>query len=101
MAKVKYYYDTHLCKYVPIKTSIGDLAAVVKMDPAAGNKEQPYHVKIVLDKFDPGKLLNQGELLGPVTMTAGIDGSGLDINTMKISFAFFDIIYENTTFISN
>ena len=25
MAKVKYYYDTHLCKYVPIKTSIGDL----------------------------------------------------------------------------
>lgn len=69
------------------KTSFGDLAANIKMKPDAGNIDQPYKIEIALDSFDPGKLLNKSELLGPVTMTAGIDGSGLDFNNLNADLA--------------
>ncbi len=67
-----------------LTTSIGNAEAHVTMNPEAGNKEQPYSGEVKLVNFDAGELLNQKKLLGPVSMTATFDGSGLDakhINT--------------------
>ncbi|MES2680920.1 MAG: translocation/assembly module TamB domain-containing protein [Bacteroidota bacterium] len=64
------------------KTSIGQLSAKVKMRPEAGNARQPYDIRLSADNFDTGKLLNQTELLGVVTLTAALTGSGFNFDTL-------------------
>ncbi len=59
-------------------TSFGDARAVVKMQPSVGNRLQPYHAQLDTRDFDLGKLLKQPATLGPVTVRAVVDGSGMD-----------------------
>lgn len=66
-------------------TSFGDLDARVKMNPRAGNREQPYHIQLSTKEFDLGKLLKRPETLGPLTMKADVDGSGWDTDGIQAS----------------
>ncbi|MEO6903816.1 MAG: translocation/assembly module TamB domain-containing protein [Bacteroidia bacterium] len=64
-------------------TSIGKINTDIKMNPDAGNKEQPYDAKISISKFDLGKLLNKPDMIGLLSMDASILGSGIDTNTVN------------------
>jgi len=66
-----------------LTTSIGNVLADVKMDPKAGNKEQPYSGNVKLEQFDIGKLLNQSKTLGPVTLALNFNGSGMSPETIN------------------
>jgi translocation and assembly module TamB len=68
--------------YAAIASSFGNLEASIKMNPIAGNKEQAYEGKASVQHFDLGKLLNNAELLGPLTMQAKIKGEGLTDSTL-------------------
>lgn len=58
-------------------TSIGDAFVNIKMDPSRGNNEQPYAGSLIVNRFDLGRLLNNPELLGPISMNASLVGKGL------------------------
>ncbi len=64
------------------KTSIGLLSAKVKMRPEAGNTPQPYDIRLSTYNFDAGKLLNQTDLLGAITLTAALTGSGFNFDSL-------------------
>jgi translocation and assembly module TamB len=66
-----------------VNTSFGELNVKVKMNPEAGNREQPYHIQLNTKAFDLGKLLKQPETLGPLTMKATMDGSGWDTTSLQ------------------
>lgn len=68
---------------IALHTSIGKITTAIKMNPDAGNNEQPYDAKISISNFDLGKLLNKPDMLGPLSMDATISGSGLDTNTVN------------------
>lgn len=65
-----------------VRTSFGNADATVKMNPIAGNKEQAYEAHTRIDQFDLGKLLNDPELLGPVSLKTDIKGQGLTDTTI-------------------
>jgi translocation and assembly module TamB len=67
---------------VAITTSLGNVSASIKMNPAAGNNEQPYDGNVAVRHVDLGKLLSNPELLGPLTMQAHIKGQGLTDSTL-------------------
>lgn len=69
-----------------VNTTIGNITATVKMNPGAGNKEQPYSGKVNITEFDLGKLLNQ-QTLGPVTMSASVKGSGFDTSNINTALS--------------
>jgi translocation and assembly module TamB len=64
-------------------SSFGGFKANVRMNPAAGNQAEPYSVDLNLTELNAGKFLNQPDILGPVTLTANLNGSGLDTNTLN------------------
>jgi translocation and assembly module TamB len=66
------------------KTSLGEIIAGVKMNPALGNKEQPYAGKINIKNFDFGKLLKQEKNFGAVTMNADLKGHGFDTTNLYV-----------------
>jgi hypothetical protein len=68
---------------IALNTSIGKVTTVIKMNPNAGNKEQPYAATILISNFDLGSLLNKANVLGPVSLEASIVGSGMDTNTIN------------------
>lgn len=82
---------------VALNSSIGAVTANVKMNPKAGNKEQPYEGKIDVNNFDLGKLLNQSKTLGVITMTAGAKGSGFDTSNInvKLSAGIQKAVFKN------
>jgi len=68
---------------IVLKTSFGNISAGVTMNPKAGNEEQPYSGKLDVNAFDFGKLLNQTQTFGPVTLTATAKGSGFDTSNLN------------------
>jgi translocation and assembly module TamB len=68
---------------VAITTSLGNVNAHIKMNPAAGNNEQPYEGGVAIQDVDLGKLLNKPELLGPFSMLASIKGKGATDSTIQ------------------
>jgi translocation and assembly module TamB len=65
-----------------ITTSLGNLIANIKMNPSAGNKEQAYEGNVSVQQFDLGKLLNNPEMLGPLSMHTTFKGQGLSDSTV-------------------
>ena len=65
-----------------VSTSIGNASASIKMNPAAGNKEQAYEAHAHVDRFDLGKLLRKQDLLGPLSIKTDIKGEGLTDSTI-------------------
>jgi translocation and assembly module TamB len=85
-----------------LSTSLGEAQVQVKMNPAAGNTESPYAVDVHVKEFDLGRLLNKTDLLGKITLDAGLKGHGLDttsfqgdLNTTIRSAVFKGYTYEN------
>lgn len=68
-----------------VASSFGNAAAKASMNPAAGNRAQPYRVNVSTEAFDLGKLLKQPDNLGPVTLFAEVDGSGFDTSDLQAS----------------
>ncbi len=66
-----------------LSSSFGSIHSSVKMNPAAGNKEQPYAFDLSLKELDLGKILGQSDNLGPLNMFVSLKGTGLDTNTLK------------------
>jgi translocation and assembly module TamB len=65
-----------------VASSLGNVNAHLKMNPAAGNTEQAYTGGLSVQGMDLGKLLNKPELLGPLSMQATIKGQGLTDSTI-------------------
>lgn len=72
-----------------LKTSLGNVSAKAKMNPKAGNKEQPYELSLQTYSLNLAKLLNQPTTLGPVTLTAGVKGSGMDTSNIHAEISAF------------
>lgn len=81
---------------VDLTTTYGNVMASVKMNPSRGNIEVPYIASIKIDKVDLGKLLNQPDTLGPVSLTVNAEGTGMSpdsLNAMvraNVSEAFYN-----------
>jgi translocation and assembly module TamB len=81
---------------VDLTTTYGNVNAKVKMNPLKGNIEVPYIVSVSVDKMDLGKLLNQQDTLGPVSLTLDAEGTGMNpdsLNAMvraNVSEAFYN-----------
>lgn len=65
-----------------IHTSYGDITSKVIMSPDTSQAVQPYKGQITVDNFDLGKLLNQPNTLGPVSLSLAVEGKGLDTSNM-------------------
>ena len=62
---------------IKLASSFGGATLLASIDP-----NENFNGKVSLSGFDPGKLLNDTVLYGPVTMTAEAIGIGLDLNTI-------------------
>jgi translocation and assembly module TamB len=65
-----------------VTTSLGNLMANIKMNPSGGNKEQIYEGTVSVQQVDLGKILNNPEMLGPLSLHASIKGQGLTDSTL-------------------
>ncbi len=70
-------YTKNFDATVDLATSIGNVLANIKMNPAAGNKQQTYEGNVMVHHVDLGTLLKDPELLGPLTLHATVKGEGL------------------------
>ncbi|MES2133792.1 MAG: translocation/assembly module TamB domain-containing protein [Bacteroidota bacterium] len=66
-----------------IHTSMGNIMAHIKMNPKAGNIEQPYSGNVKAEHFNVGKLIGQQETLGEITTNLSFNGSGLSAKTIN------------------
>lgn len=66
-----------------VQTSIGNILADIRMNPAAGNSEQPYEGSVKVEHFHLGKLLNQPATLGEISTSLNFRGSGLSAETIN------------------
>lgn len=67
---------------IDISTSYGSINADIKMNPSRGNREVPYMANVNVKDLDLGKLLMQPDTLGPLTLTASIDGYGMNPDSL-------------------
>jgi len=78
-----------------VTTTFGNVRANVKMNPSLGNTEVPYKINVDVSNLDLGKILQQPDTLGPVSLTFYAEGVGMDpdsLNAMvraKVSEAFY------------
>lgn len=81
---------------VDLTTTYGNASANVKMNPSKGNTEVPYVASLKVDRIDLGRLLNQQDTLGPVSLTLDAEGTGINpdsLNAMvrvNVSEAFYN-----------
>lgn len=66
-------FNTHL----RVQTSLGNLLADIRMNPAAGNTSQPYEGTVRTEHLNLGKLLKQEATLGELSTELHVKGSGL------------------------
>lgn len=66
-----------------VQTSIGNVLADIRMNPKAGNTEQPYEGSVKVEHFNVGKLINQPATLGEVSTSLNFKGSGLSAETVN------------------
>jgi hypothetical protein len=66
-----------------LQTSMGNVLADIRMNPKAGNIEQPYEGTVKAEHFNVGKLINQTAILGEVTTILHVKGSGLSTKTIN------------------
>lgn len=66
-----------------LRTSYGNVSAKVRMDPSKGNYEVPYTINLNVDRMDLGRLLNQPDTLGPVTLQLQAHGTGLKPDSLN------------------
>jgi len=66
-----------------VQTSMGNVLADIRMNPKAGNTEQPYEGSLKVEHFNVGKLINQPATLGEVSTALHIKGSGLNAETVN------------------
>lgn len=66
-----------------VQTSMGNILADIRMNPKAGNKEQPYEGSVKVEHFNVGKLINQTATLGEVSTNLHVKGSGLSAETIN------------------
>ncbi len=78
--------------FVDARTTFGRATATVKMDIRDGRER--YNGSIVVSRLDAGRLLDQSDQLGAVSLTASIEGSGFDLETIDAYLdATIDQIY--------
>lgn len=65
-----------------VQSSIGNIMADIRMNPKAGNREQPYEGSVKVEHFHVGKLINQPATLGEVSTALHFKGSGLSAETI-------------------
>lgn len=70
---------------IQLNSSFGGLNADIKMNPSAGNVETRYFANLTVKELDLGKLLNQPDTLGPVSLQASIDGIGINPDSLNAS----------------
>ncbi|HSH65460.1 MAG TPA: hypothetical protein VLB84_06595, partial [Bacteroidia bacterium] len=85
-----------------INTSFGDAVASVKMNTGKNNSDDSFIATTTIDQFDLGKLFNNPELLGPLSMEATLNGNGLtdssihaQLNTTIQEAVFKKYAYKN------
>lgn len=66
--------------FIDVRTTFGQLAATMKMNIREG--QESYDGRITVSRFDVGRLLGQSDQLGAVSLTASIEGSGFDEETI-------------------
>lgn len=66
-----------------VQTSIGNVIADIRMNPGAGNTEQPYEGSVKAEHFNVGSLINQPATLGELSTTLSFKGSGLSASTLN------------------
>lgn len=77
-----------------VRTDLGNIATDLSLKRNAGPALIGYKGQLAAERFDLGKLTGNQDLLGPVTMQAGIDGKGLDLQTADLVLqARIDSIY--------
>jgi len=62
--------------FIDLHTSFGQMVASMDMD--IRNDQEKYSGSVTISDFDVGQLLDQSDQLGTVSMSASIDGSGFD-----------------------
>lgn len=67
-----------------LTTSFGSLNAGIIMDPGKGNMEVPYHIVMDANQIDLGKILNNPDTLGPVTLAVDIKGYGMNPDSLNL-----------------
>lgn len=66
-----------------VQSSMGNILADIRMNPKAGNVEQPYEGSVKVEHFNVGKLINQPATLGEITTSLNFKGSGLSAETVN------------------
>lgn len=66
-----------------VHTSMGNILADIRMNPQAGNSEQPYEGSLKAEHFNLGKLLNQPATLGEISTSLNFKGRGLSAQTVN------------------
>ena len=66
-----------------LQSSIGNVLADIRMNPKAGNVEQPYEGSLRVEHFNLGSLLNQQATLGEASTSLAFKGSGLSAETIN------------------
>lgn len=79
-----------------IESTFGNLEADVVMNPKEGNRPVNYNSNIRVDRFDLGRLLNNPDTLGAVSLQASINGRGFNPDSLNadvlatVSEAFYN-----------
>lgn len=66
-----------------VQSSMGNILADIRMNPKAGNTEQPYEGSVKMEHFNIGQLIRQPATLGEVSTSLHFKGSGLSAETVN------------------
>ena len=71
---------TEFDTFVDIRTTFGQIVAAMTMDMR--EEAQRYTGNLTVSRFNIGRLLDQADQLGMISLTASVDGSGFDEETI-------------------